>query len=409
MTTMFSPQASWIWLLDRNFNEGGRRVFFRKSFEVAEIPGSAPLRITADSRYMLYVNGKFVNYGSERSGYNGSWPADTVDIAPFLQTGKNVLAVRVIHLTPDIFCQPAALLGGLLFELPSLGLFSDNSVKVFEPQGFGRRTFKTSFQYVWQEHADLNLIPHNWQSTNFDDSAWKNADYCRHSETEPYGRIVPRETPLFSCRLIEPVLTMQSAWQGKDAPDAADEPVALYCRENPRWEPAANGTVRAELYDFRRTRPGTILLEYSGASGSEWVDLIFTESALPDGKPFVRAPEDAGQVATAARVKLAPGSGSHELDMPVGMRFTIAVIRGGKGVNIRIFLRDLSYPWHFTGEFHASEKLLNDLYTMAVNTQKACAADTYTDCPWREQVQWWGDARIQAINTFALSTDTTLL
>ena len=158
MTTMFSPQASWIWLLDRNFNEGGRRVFFRKSFEVAEIPGSAPLRITADSRYMLYVNGKFVNYGSERSGYNGSWPADTVDIAPFLQTGKNVLAVRVIHLTPDIFCQPTALLGGLLFELPLLGLFSDNSVKVFEPQGFGRRTFKTSFQYVWQEHAYIRKV-----------------------------------------------------------------------------------------------------------------------------------------------------------------------------------------------------------------------------------------------------------
>jgi len=34
--------------------------------------------------------------------------------------------------------------------------------------------------------------------------------------------------------------------------------------------------------------------------------------------------------------------------------------------------------------------------------------DAYVDCPWREQSQWWGDARIQGWNTFYISSDTRL-
>jgi alpha-L-rhamnosidase len=34
--------------------------------------------------------------------------------------------------------------------------------------------------------------------------------------------------------------------------------------------------------------------------------------------------------------------------------------------------------------------------------------DAYMDCPWREQAQWWGDARVQGKNTFYLSADARL-
>lgn len=408
MNKRFSAQASWIWLLDPDFSEEGRRVFFRKSFDLEAVPGKVLLRIAADSRYMLYVNGSFVNYGSERSGYHGSWPCDTVDIAPYLNPGENVLAIRVIHLAPDVFCQPAAFYGGLLFEIPELGIFSDHTVKAIAPQGFVKNTPKTSFQYVRQEWADLNQLPRNWQLADFDDSDWGFVDYFRHSEAEPYGRIIDRETPLPGCKLVEPELLMQCSYAGETTAEV--EPVSLYCRENPPWhDPAADGNVRAFLYDFGRTQLGTVLLEYSAASGDETIDLLYTEARLPDGTPFLLDPAAASKVATASRVKIAPGDGSHELDMPVGTRFIVAVIRGKSAVNIKISLRDMSYPWHFTGKFHSSDARLNELYLMSVNTQKACAGDTYTDCPWREQAQWWGDARIQAINTFALCTDTTLL
>lgn len=404
----FSSQARWVWQPDSKFKEAGRRLFFRKNFDLYRVPDKVALRITADSRYMLYVNGKFVSYGSERSDYKGSWPCDTVDIAPFLQCGRNVLAARVIHLAPDVFCQPAAHYGGLLFEAPEIGIYSDSDVKVYEPAGFLRESFKMSCQYADQEHADLKNIPAKWQETDFDDSAWPTTDYLRTSETEPYGRIVDRESPMPDFALISPQETLRTVWLGADV--TGEEPITLYCKENPSWQqPDEAGNVSAVMYDFGRTRLGTILMEYENASGQETVDLLYTEAKLASGEPFLRTPADAGMVATASRIKLASGCGSHELDMPAGLRFLVAVIRGKSQVRTKFYLRNIAYPWQFTGKFHSSEPLLNDLYEMSLNTQLACASDTYTDCPWREQVQWWGDARIQAINTFALTTDVTLL
>jgi hypothetical protein len=46
---------------------GFSRALFRRTFEVAEVPTQAPLRITADSRYVLWVNGFGVGRGPIRS------------------------------------------------------------------------------------------------------------------------------------------------------------------------------------------------------------------------------------------------------------------------------------------------------------------------------------------------------
>ena len=37
-----------------------------------------------------------------------------------------------------------------------------------------------------------------------------------------------------------------------------------------------------------------------------------------------------------------------------------------------------------------------------------CSLDAFVDTPWREQAQWWGDARVQAWNVFHLNGDTQL-
>jgi hypothetical protein len=36
---------------------GFSRCLFRRDFELGELPGDAPARVTADSRYVLFVNG----------------------------------------------------------------------------------------------------------------------------------------------------------------------------------------------------------------------------------------------------------------------------------------------------------------------------------------------------------------
>ena len=71
-------------------------VYFRKSFHVEELPESCRLRVSADTRYKLYVNGKLAELGPSR-GDRLVWYCDEVEIAPFLTVEENVLAVEVLR------------------------------------------------------------------------------------------------------------------------------------------------------------------------------------------------------------------------------------------------------------------------------------------------------------------------
>lgn len=97
-------QSSWIWL-EGEPSPRNAWVCFRKSFELdrhASRVEEARLSITADSRYVLYVNGQLVGRGPVRS-----WPFeqayDTYDLRHLLRPGRNCLAVLVTHFGASTF------------------------------------------------------------------------------------------------------------------------------------------------------------------------------------------------------------------------------------------------------------------------------------------------------------------
>ena len=67
---------------------------FRREVMLARLPTSAWVRISADNRYILYVNGKRVAAGPAR-GDLAHWRYRSIDLAPFLHQGRNVLAAEV--------------------------------------------------------------------------------------------------------------------------------------------------------------------------------------------------------------------------------------------------------------------------------------------------------------------------
>src|SRR5690348_164625 len=67
---------------------------FRRTFELASAPATFVVHVTADNRYQLYVNGDYASVGPAR-GDLYHWRYETVDIAPHLKAGKNVLAALV--------------------------------------------------------------------------------------------------------------------------------------------------------------------------------------------------------------------------------------------------------------------------------------------------------------------------
>ncbi|PHN01342.1 alpha-L-rhamnosidase-related protein [Flavilitoribacter nigricans] len=78
--------------------EPGERLqvaYFRTSFVSDGEAISAELHLFADSRYHLLVNGQFVNFGPARF-YPEHPEYDTYDLRPYLRTGENVIAVKVL-------------------------------------------------------------------------------------------------------------------------------------------------------------------------------------------------------------------------------------------------------------------------------------------------------------------------
>ena len=72
------------------------RAQFRRIFDLEEVPARVPLRLSADSRYVLWVNGAEVGRGPIRSQPR-RLRYDEYDIAAYLQRGRNVVAVLVTY------------------------------------------------------------------------------------------------------------------------------------------------------------------------------------------------------------------------------------------------------------------------------------------------------------------------
>lgn len=92
ISTFVSKEAKFIWFDSKG---EGRNLYanFRKTFVLENSPESALFSLFADSSYQLFINGQFIQQGPVR--FDPRFPVfDTVDIAPYLLKGKNVIAVQ---------------------------------------------------------------------------------------------------------------------------------------------------------------------------------------------------------------------------------------------------------------------------------------------------------------------------
>lgn len=66
-----------------------------------DLPPTALIRLSADTRYKLLINGIRVCVGPTR-GSDRLWYYDTVDVGPFLRTGVNDIQIKVLRYFPGV-------------------------------------------------------------------------------------------------------------------------------------------------------------------------------------------------------------------------------------------------------------------------------------------------------------------
>ncbi|XID91357.1 family 78 glycoside hydrolase catalytic domain [Paenibacillaceae bacterium WGS1546] len=204
-------QAKWIWTADGGESRN-EWVIFRKSFRLPDGPRrDARLRLTADSRYVLYVNGQLVGRGNSRS-----WPAeqlyDTYEIGHLLrQNEKNVIAVLAIHYGLSTFNYIRGR-GGLLAQLDWAevqgaapdGLRTDASWRTKRYGAQDPRAPRMCPQLGFVERIDARDEDERWTGTDFADADWQNAVELGPAGMRPWTSLKKRDIPHLTEEAVYP-------------------------------------------------------------------------------------------------------------------------------------------------------------------------------------------------------------
>ncbi|MBY0218071.1 family 78 glycoside hydrolase catalytic domain [Paenibacillus illinoisensis] len=216
----FTWRASWIWGEGEDWPRNEWRCF-RREFELQEWEyGSAEVTITADARYVLYVNGVLCGRGPNRS-----WPFElnyhVHEVGHLLRTGRNVLAVLVISYGVATFTYLPGR-GGLLAQLESVHrasdgilprrefiLGSDESWQTALHAGYERRSARMSCQLGFAEQVDASRWDEGWVGAEAfsypEDDGWTAARIIGTPGIAPWENLIPSDIPELTEQEVWPV------------------------------------------------------------------------------------------------------------------------------------------------------------------------------------------------------------
>ena len=166
--------ARWIWHAGEP-KPHNDYVQFRKTLRLDAPPREAVVRVSADCKYVLWINGQIVGRGPLTTNPKYK-QVDTYPVASYLKPGDNVIAALVLQRhrkTSRLW--PTR--GGVLLELRAdkTALGTDTSWKVRHAVEYQSDVPMMAHQYGLQEWFDARKAAVGWRESGFDDSGWATA------------------------------------------------------------------------------------------------------------------------------------------------------------------------------------------------------------------------------------------
>lgn len=405
-------QAHWISLPDEPANIYGV-YHFRKSFELENVPSRFIVHASADNRYKLYVNGQFVSLGPTRGDiYN--WNFETVDLAPYLRPGKNVLAAVVWNYAEK---RPVAQIS---FHQTGFLLQGNTETEAVVNTDKSWVCIKNESYAPWQGGQVLGYYvagpgellrtasyPWGWEQPDYDDSAWRQAAVgldagVKGAQDYPGRLLVP--SPIPPMEMKQERLAAVRLAEGVQVPkDFLSKPVQVTI--------PANSSVRL-LLDHSHLTTGYLSLLFSKGKDAEvvisYAEALYEENEKQTTKSYALNPKGhrddiRGKLFLGYEDKLIADGGD-------ARAFTTLWWRTWRYVDVHIqtaseplVLEDIygtfsAYPFERANTFSApGHEVLNKMLDIGWQTARLCANETYMDCPYYEQLQYFGDTRIQAM------------
>ena len=424
-----------MWLPGRTDTDAAepQLVYFRKIVKADSIPANGILKLTADSRYKLYINGNFIQEGPCKAN-QGNWYYDECRLSDFLREGENCIAVEVLRYPEDFSKRNHSILRtGLPFlAVAGEAEYDGGSIHFLaEAEGWkcvsnkdirfhSEDTYPAPLHII--EHAKGNEEMGGWKLTGYSDMEWPDAaaydfERMKLSDTPRILQKSPIPRQKHVKQLFRNVVTIRE-WESRQSVMPAV--TALIHQEGSLTIPA-NSHLVAEL-DAGELMTGYPVMELAGGEGA-LIRLLYSECYGYPSSDDHHKMQIKGDRTDYQKGRLT-GSEDHYTVAGYGERGRPEVyepfwFRTFRYVRIEIVttteLRILSYHYRETGyplavktRINTSDTSLGPVWDISVRTLKRCMHETYMDCPFYEQLQYSMDSRLEILYTYLIAADDRL-
>ena len=409
---LIPDKAFWIGS-DHAFDLAETYLDFRRNIDFGSVPQSARLAITADSRYRLWINGTYVCRGPARC-----WPhaqqVDAIDIAPYLKSGTNSIAVQIYSPGYSHFAYVHRGACGLLAWLEVDGetaLVTDQSWQVQRDLSWNPLVPRVSIYGSGVESRDLNL-DHNWQTETPVDERWKTPRIVSPANGPIWSGLRPRDVPMLTEEKLpltnlfrfrrghflldrnDPHQSLREAFVQCPVDTPPDSSIEIPAGETAIW-----------IFDLGTSQTGIAGVDLEGLQGGETLLVSYAEK-LRGGELLISDPSTYCRMRPTDVFALRGGMQTAESFSQRGGRYVIFALHAPETdtVTASFYFRRTAYPLA-EKPLKISEPALAKIAAMCRTSVINCLQDGFVDSVWRESSQWLGDCVAEAFALAAISDD----
>ncbi len=414
--------ADWITVPPGETAGGYEVCLFRKQLNISALPHDYLVRVSGDNRYKFFVNGTQVSCGPARSDVY-FWNYETVDLAPYLRPGKNVISAIVFN--EGVF-RPVSQMSyrtGFILQGNTASqeeINSGTSWKCYRDSAYSALPVELIYSYYVAgpgELLDMKRHPQQWQQPDFDDSKWQQAS--KISEGIAKGQftfnngwmLVPSPIPAREL-VYQRLKTMRKA-------EGVVLPGEFPAQKTAFTVPAhSKATILLDQTYLTNAYP-TILFSKGKQAG---ISMSYAEGlyVIEPGNKNWRAQGRKGNRDEIEGKRFVGRKDSIISDGSAGQQFSPLNWRTYRYLRLIIETRDealtvddlfgmaTGYPFSFNARLDSDNPELGKMLETGWRTARLCAWETYMDCPYYEQLQYVGDTRIQALVSYYNSGDDRL-
>lgn len=420
-----NPGSGWIWTSESYDSLSPSFCLVRGKVTLPQKPDKAISKVTADSRYRLYVNGVSVCQGPCK-GDDQIWYYEEVDLAPYLHQGENTLAAVVLRYPQDHGNGNHA-----VWRMAKPGFYLESELKALSTsESWKAKLLKTVHIHKANPFFEPLCISEDavgdpetagWYRTDYDDWDWAQA--YEYGDRELSRSIPPR----FMTKRPIPLLY--------ETPRKFDKTFCLrqsaFSKED--WDRMLKGgslqipphqKERVEISAGELTT-GYLHLLLSGGKGAK-IAIVCSES-YGHVKPSETGIAFLDEVTKKDRCDCETGVLVHTMTDTYGVagygtaekpeEYEPFWFRTFRFIRLEIETveepltllgfgyRETGYPLEPVTEVTTSDESLRAIWEISLRTLRRCMHETYEDCPFFEQLQYAMDSRSEILFTYNVAAD----